>query len=113
MGKKRKLRKNLHKREIDDQPALVICVGKSCAPREVSRLLADQTRAYAAATGGKVRVALVGCLHICKKGPLAATWPDIEFYKKVDLARACRLIDELAATVPDLPLQAGPSGHSP
>ncbi len=43
MGKKRKLRKSLHKREIDDTPALVICVGKSCAPREVSRQLAEQS----------------------------------------------------------------------
>lgn len=97
MGKKRKLRKHMHKREIDDAPALVICVGKSCVAREVSRALADQTRAYAAASKAPVRVAVIGCLHVCEKGPIAATYPDIEFFKRVDFPRACRLVDRLAA----------------
>ncbi|WAS97039.1 hypothetical protein [Nannocystis punicea] len=113
MGKKRKLRKHLHKREVDDAPALVICVGKSCAPREVSRQLVEQTRAYAAASGAPVRVAVVGCLHVCKKGPIAATWPDIEFHKRVDFARACRLVDELAAEARDMAEKTCPSEHAP
>ncbi|PCC68046.1 (2Fe-2S) ferredoxin [Nannocystis exedens] len=113
MGKKRKLRKSLHKREIDDAPALVICVGKSCARREVSRQLAEQTRAYATASGARVRVAVLGCLHVCKKGPVAATWPDIEFHKRVDFVRACRLVDELAAENPDVPEKTCPIEHAP
>jgi (2Fe-2S) ferredoxin len=113
MGKKRKLRKSLHKREIDDTPALVICVGKSCAPREVSRQLAEQTRAYADASGARVRVAVLGCLHVCKKGPVVATWPDIEFHKRVDFTRACRLVDELAAEAKDVSDTTCPIEHAP
>ncbi|WP_224196969.1 hypothetical protein [Nannocystis pusilla] len=110
MGKKRKLRKHMRKRELDDAPALVVCVGKSCVAREVSRALVEQTRAYAAACGARVRVAVIGCLHVCEKGPVVATYPDIEFYKRVDFPRACRLVDELAAQARAL---AGEPADSP
>lgn len=61
----KKVRKQLHKRGIDAERLLVICVGKKCAPRELSRALVDHAE-------GKVALATVGCLHVCKKGPIAA-----------------------------------------
>jgi (2Fe-2S) ferredoxin len=99
MGKKRKLRKKMRKRLGKHEPALVICIGKSCAPRVVSRTLVEQMRAHAGATRAPVRVEVVGCLHVCKKGPIAATYPELEFYKRVDLVRSRRLIDALACAV--------------
>lgn len=96
MGKKQKLRKQLAKRELDEGPAVVICVGKHCAPRAESRALADDARAYAAETSAPVRIAVLGCLHICKKGPIVATVPQIKFHKRVDAEEVHHLIDELA-----------------
>lgn len=96
MGKKRKLRKLMRDREPEDAPALVICVGKRCARREVSRAVADDVRAYATAHHPSVRVETVGCLDVCKKGPIAATYPRIRFHKRVDAHRGRRLVDKLA-----------------
>lgn len=75
MGKKRKLRKQLRKRELEDATALVICVGKRCCAREDSCALVEATRAYAAETHSSVQIVTVGCLDICNKGPIAATYP--------------------------------------
>lgn len=96
MGKKRKLRDRMHERGLDDATALVICVGKSCCARSVSRALADDARAYAAAHHPEVRIETVGCLHVCEHGPVAATYPEIEIEKRVDAAGARTLIDKLA-----------------
>lgn len=91
MGKKKKLRKLMHKRGAE-APALVVCVGKSCAPREASRSLVDQMRAHAQ---GRVRIEVVGCLHVCEDGPVVATFPDIRFHRHVDGVKANALVDEL------------------
>jgi (2Fe-2S) ferredoxin len=95
MGKKKKLRKHLEKRGADQAPTLVICVGKDCCPRSQSRALVEDTRAYVAEHHPNVHLRVVGCLHICKKGPIAATYPEIEFKKRVDAAKARRLVDKL------------------
>jgi (2Fe-2S) ferredoxin len=95
VGKKRKLRKLMRKRGVDDAPALAICLGKSCAPREVSRALVERARAHVAAGGAPVRIVLAGCLHVCEDGPIAATYPRIEFHRHVDGARVCELVDAL------------------
>jgi len=96
VGKKRKLRKKLRKRELADAQALVICTGKKCAPREQSCALAEDLRAYAAATHPEVRIVTVGCLGICEKGPIAATYPTIRFHRRVDARRGRRLVCKLA-----------------
>lgn len=96
MGKKRKLRKLMRDRGCEDAPALVICVGQKCARREVSRAVAEDVRAYAIAHHPSVRVETVGCLNVCKKGPVSATYPRIKFHKRVDARRGRRLIDKLA-----------------
>lgn len=95
MGKKKKLRKQLEKRGADGAPTLVICVGKDCCPRSESRALVEGTRAYVAEHHPNVHLEVVGCLHICKKGPIAATYPAIKFKKRVDAARAQRLVEKL------------------
>jgi (2Fe-2S) ferredoxin len=97
MGKKRKLRKAMRKRGIADSPALAICVGKRCCERSRSRALVDELRTYAAVSHPDVQIAVVGCLHVCKNGPVAATYPRIKFKKHVDAKRGRKLVDKLAS----------------
>lgn len=92
MGKKKQLRKLMGKRGAE-APALVVCVGKSCAPRESSRSLVEQLRTHAQ---GRVRIEVVGCLHVCEDGPVVATFPDIRFHRHVDGHEGCALVDKLA-----------------
>ena len=94
--RKKKLRKMLAKRELADSLALVICVGKKCGDRNTSREVLHEARAYAEATRPLVHIVATGCLHICKKGPLAATYPIIKFHKRVDADDARRLVDRIA-----------------
>src|SRR5512143_848767 len=96
MGRKRKLRKQMRKRHLEDETALVICVGKRCCGREESCAVVEATREYAAETHSSVPVVTVGCLDVCKKGPIAATYPDITFKKHVTPKRARKLLDKLA-----------------
>ena len=95
MGKKKELRKQMHKRGLDEATALVICVGKRCCGREESCALVEATRAYASEIHASVPVVTVGCLDICKKGPIAATYPDIDFEKRVTPKRARKLLRRL------------------
>ncbi|NVB79249.1 MAG: (2Fe-2S) ferredoxin domain-containing protein [Kofleriaceae bacterium] len=95
MGRKRKLRKKLHKRGIEDQPALVICVGKRCCPRAESRALVEKAAAYVEKGHLHVPVVTVGCLDVCKKGPIAATYPKIKVRKHVTFKRARKLLEKL------------------
>ena len=92
--RKKKLRKLMAKRDLCDVPALVICVGKDCCDRRVSRALADEARAYVAAAGAPLRVELAGCLHVCKKGPIVATYPDFAIHKRATADDVKTLIDE-------------------
>jgi (2Fe-2S) ferredoxin len=94
MGKKRKLRKLMRKRDVES-PSLVICVGKKCCGRSESCALVEATRLYATAHHPNVRIETVGCLHVCKKGPIAATYPEIEIRKHVGRKRARKLVDKL------------------
>lgn len=87
----------MRERALGEAPSLVVCVGKKCAPREQSRALADEARDYAATRDPAVRLVVVGCLHVCEKGPIAATWPKVKFHKRVDAEKARALIDKLAA----------------
>lgn len=95
MGKKRKLRKLIRKRELEHETALVICVGKDCCARSESRAVVEASRAHVAETHANVRVVTTGCLHICKSGPIAATYPRIRFKKHVTPKRARKLLDKL------------------
>ncbi len=96
MAKKRKLRTLMHTRDPEEAPAVVICVGTRCCPRSESRAIADEARAYAAAHHPEVHVEVVGCLDVCKQGPIAATYPEIRFKKHVGKKRVRKLVDKLA-----------------
>ena len=96
MGKKSHLRKRMHKLELDDEIALVICVGKNCCSRKHSQALVEASQAYASEAHLPVKVVTVGCLDICKHGPIAATYPTMKFKRDVSPKRARKMIDKLA-----------------
>jgi hypothetical protein len=83
----KRIRKQLRRRGVEAERLLVVCVGKKCAPREASRALVEQA-------DGKVALALVGCLHVCKKGPIAATvrGKKVRIKKRVDAAKLERMV---------------------
>lgn len=95
MGKKRKLLKEIHKRELDDTQALVICTGKNCCARQESCAVAEAARLYADNAHLHTQVVTVGCLGVCKKGPIAATYPTLKFKKHVTVERAQKMLDKL------------------
>jgi (2Fe-2S) ferredoxin len=95
MGKKRRLKKAIAKRELEGETALVICVGKRCCGREESCSVALAAKTYANETGAHAKVVTVGCLDICKKGPIAATYPAMKFKKHVTAKRARKMLDKL------------------
>lgn len=95
MGKRRKLLKQIHKRELEDVEALVICVGKKCCSRQESCAVAEAARAYAQSAHLHAQVVTVGCLGVCKKGPIAATYPRLKFKNHVSIERARRMLDKL------------------
>lgn len=93
MGKKGKLRKQMRKRALENETALVICTGKKCCPREESRALVEETLPYA--DQHHVKLVTVGCLHVCKKGPIAASYPKIRVKKHVTAKRARKMLDKM------------------
>lgn len=99
MGKKKKLKKKFGSRLAADECALVVCVGKKCAPREESCALLAALRAQVSddTAAAKVRVLAAGCLGVCKKGPIVATLPKVRFYKHVDGERGRELLEKLTA----------------
>jgi (2Fe-2S) ferredoxin len=95
MGKKSHLRKQMHKRGLDDETALVICVGKKCCRREESAALVEATRSIADELHSTAKVVTVSCLDVCKNGPVAATYPRMKFKKHVTPNRARKLLVKL------------------
>ena len=95
MGKKDKLRKQMAKRGLTDERVLVICTGKKCGPRTDSKALVAVAEEMLVSQP-RIRLATVGCLHVCKRGPIAATFPKIRIKKRVDEARLHRMVARLA-----------------
>jgi len=91
----KKLRKKLAHRGLVALPVFVVCTGKKCAPRSESRALVEDAEAIAA---GRVDVTTVGCLDVCKRGPIAAAvrGKKVRVKKRVDAAKATRMIEKLA-----------------
>jgi (2Fe-2S) ferredoxin len=92
VSRKRRIRKQLEKRGVLADRLLVICTGKKCAPRELSRALVAHAE-------GKVALQTVGCLHVCKKGPIAATvrGTKVRIKKRVGIEKLDRMIKKLTA----------------
>ena len=57
----------------------------------------EAARDYVEETHADVQIVPVACLHICKNGPIAATYPTIKFKKRVKAKRARKLVDKLAS----------------
>jgi (2Fe-2S) ferredoxin len=92
VSRKRRIRKQLEKRGVTAERLLVICTGKKCAPRDLSRVLVEHAE-------GKVALQTLGCLHVCKKGPIAATvrGKKVRIKKRVGLEKLDRMIKKLTA----------------
>lgn len=95
MSKRDKVRKQMRKRGLAEAHVLVICTGKQCAPRAATRALVTEAMAYVEAHA-PVRLTTVGCLHVCKRGPIAATYPKIRIKRRVSSDRMKRMVDKLA-----------------
>jgi NADH:ubiquinone oxidoreductase subunit E len=90
VSRAKKIRKQLQKRGVAAERLLVICTGKKCAPREASRALVELAE-------GKVALQTLGCLHVCKKGPIAATvrGKKVRVKKRVGPEKLARMIEKL------------------
>jgi (2Fe-2S) ferredoxin len=97
VGRKRKLRKKLKKRGLEDAVALVVCTGKKCCSRERSCALVDELRQIET----RVAITTVGCLGVCKKGPIVATYPKIKIAKRVTARDARALVAKLERRLND------------
>jgi hypothetical protein len=95
MGKKSHLRKQMHKRGLDEETALVICVGKKCCAREESAALVEAAHEIADDMHATAKIVTVSCLDVCKQGPIAATYPVMRFKKHVTPKRARKLLVKL------------------
>jgi (2Fe-2S) ferredoxin len=95
MGRKRHLRNQMCKRGLENETALVICVGKKCCSREESAALVENARSIAHEMHAKAKIVTVSCLDVCKKGPIAATYPSIKIKKHVTPKRARKLLMKL------------------
>ena len=94
MGKKSKVRKQMRKRDLEDELALVICTGKKCAPRAETEPLVNAARELLDVEPG-IHLVTVGCLHVCKRGPIATTYPKIKLEKRVDVVRVEHMVAKL------------------
>lgn len=86
----------MHKRDLEGQPAVIICIGKKCGHRSEARAVSDFAQGYAAGAHPEVHIETTGCLHICKHGPIAASYPTIRFKNRVGPKRVKKLIDKVA-----------------
>lgn len=93
---RKKLKKQIKKRGLTKARAVVICVGKKCCDRERSRELVRVARNHAEASHPEVEIVKVGCLDICKKGPIVGTYPEIRIHKRVDSEEVRALVDKVA-----------------
>lgn len=94
MGTKKKLRK-VSERLPPGAHALVVCVGKKCAPREESEALFERMERRLEARGGGAMVVRAKCLGICEDGPIVASLPDGKVVEHAGDAEADRMLGRL------------------
>lgn len=97
---KRDARAVAHKQRLDRlRGHVLVCTDGSCASRREQKLALKEARRELKARGlhrGDPRVICtgVGCLGVCKEGPIAAVWPDGVFYRKATPKNLRRIVRE-------------------
>lgn len=81
---------------------VLVCTGGSCAPKSDQKQALKAARSEVKTLGlhrGGERVACheVGCLGVCRGGPIAVVWPDGVFYRKATPKNLRRIVREHAA----------------
>lgn len=81
---------------------VLVCTGGSCASKSEQKQALKEARREVKALGlqrGDARVACseVGCLGVCRGGPIAVVWPDGTFYRKATPKNVRRIVREHAA----------------
>lgn len=105
MRKKGHLKKKLRKKLRDKfgpleagERALVVCVGDKCATFDENRAtLAEASAQVASHADAHLRVRCIGCLKVCKKGPIVAILPDASLYRRVRAESVGALFESLLA----------------
>jgi (2Fe-2S) ferredoxin len=78
---------------------VLICTGGKCASRSRQKRALEAARREVKALGlhrGEARVvcSAVGCLGVCRSGPIAVVWPDGTFYRKATPRNLRRIVRE-------------------
>jgi NADH:ubiquinone oxidoreductase subunit E len=86
---------NLSERLPPGAHALVVCVGKKCAPRAESEALFERMERRLEARGGGAMVVRAKGLGICEDGPIVASLPDGKVVEQAGDAEADRMLGRL------------------
>ncbi len=78
---------------------LLVCTGGSCASKRRGRQALHEARREVRSLGlkraeARVLCSAVGCLEVCREGPIAAVWPDGVFYKRASGKNLRRIVRE-------------------
>ena len=78
---------------------LLVCTAGSCASKRRGRQALREARGEIRALGlkraeARVLCSAVGCLDVCREGPIAAVWPDGVFYKRASAKNLRRIVRE-------------------
>lgn len=81
---------------------LLVCTAGSCASKraqkEALKAARHEVKALALHRGeGRVVCSAVGCLGVCRGGPIAAVWPDGTFYREATPENLRRILREHVA----------------
>lgn len=81
---------------------VLVCTGGSCASKSDQKQALKEARREVKALGlhrgdARVECSAVGCLGVCRGGPIAVVWPDGAFYRKATPKNVRRIVREHAA----------------
>ena len=81
---------------------VLVCTDGSCASRSKQKRALEAARREVKSLGlhrGEARVVCsgVGCLGVCRGGPIAVVWPDGTFYRKATPKNLRRIVREHVA----------------
>ena len=78
---------------------VLVCTAGSCAPKARQKRALKEARRAVRAQGlhrapGRVVCSRVGCLGVCRDGPIAVVWPDGVFYRDATPENLRRIVRE-------------------